>query len=66
MNRSWAKSSPINPSCSSLSDSTHLVQEVVIRGPVLLVEMSQDAVVPTGLAEVGWGQCVHRWLSFLG
>lgn len=47
-------------------DSSHLVQEVVIGGPVLLVEMSQDAVVPAGLAEVERSQCVHRRLSLLG
>lgn len=52
--------------CLCVRDSTHLLQKVVIRGPVLLVEMSQDAVVSTGLAEVGRGQCVHCWLSLLG
>lgn len=38
----------------------------MFRGPVLLVEMSQDAVVPAGLAEVGRGERVHRWLPLLG
>lgn len=52
--------------CLCVRDSTHLLQKVVIRGPVLFVEMSQDAVVSTGLAEVGRGQCVHCWLSLLG
>lgn len=33
---------------------------------MLLVEMSQDAVVPAGLAEVERSQCVHRRLSLLG
>lgn len=32
----------------------------------MLVEMSQQAVVATGLAEVGRGQGVHRRLPLLG
>lgn len=66
--RSWIiLSSLITPSCNCPTfDSTHLIEEVVLRGPVLLIEMSQDAVVSTGLTKIGWRQCVHRWLSLLG
>lgn len=43
---------------------THLLQEVVVRSPVMFVQMSQDAVVSTGLAEVSRCQHVHG-LPFL-
>lgn len=36
--------------------ATHLIQEVVVRGPVLVVEVAQDAVVAARLAEAGRGQ----------
>lgn len=36
--------------------ATHLIQEVVVRVSVLVVEVTQDAVVPARLAEAGRGQ----------
>lgn len=38
---------------------THLLQEVVVTRPVVFVQMSQNAVVSTGLAEVSRCQHVH-------
>lgn len=33
---------------------------------MLLIQMSQDAVVPAAFTEGGRGERVHRWLSLLG
>lgn len=43
----------------------HLVQEVMVSVPVLVVEMSQNALVVTGFTEADGGERLERRLSLL-
>lgn len=49
-----------------MKEKTHLIQEVLVRGPVGVVEVSQDAVVPAGVTEGRGGQRLGGALSPLG
>lgn len=48
---------------SPAAPQTYRIQEAVICRPVLLVEMSHNAVVPARLAEVGGNQGLRRRFS---